>query len=837
MVQVIPVTQLVNLPQIALLVKNTAAQSSATASFSPRGARFALSAKINIMKEKFTHSEGTERAYFLENEKRFTVREMSRKVGSQKVKISENALKVLEKRYLRKDKEGRIIETPEGMFRRVAHNIASADSFYKRGPQEVKKTEEAFYQLLASLDFLPNSPTLMNADTELQQLAACFVLSVDDSIESIYEAIKHTAVIHKSGGGTGFSFSRIRPKGSPVGTTSGVASGPISFMKVFDASTEAIKQGGRRRGANMGILNVNHPDILEFVVSKREEGNLRNFNISVAVTDDFMEAAQRGEDYDLVDPRTKKKVGRLKAAEVLDAIVEMAWKNGEPGLVFLDGINRDNPTPKLGEIESTNPCGEQPLLPYESCNLGSINLSSMITDHRTNWDKLRKTVHTAVHFLDNVIDVNRYPLAQIERNTKSNRKIGLGVMGFADMLAKLNIPYNSKQGVAIAENMMKFLQKEAQEASQKLAEERGVFPNYNKSIYGKKGVKLRNATTTTIAPTGSISMIANCSSGIEPFFSLAYHKEVLGGEKLLYVNEEFEKVARQKKFYSLGLLRDIVNNRGSCRGIARIPPEVQDVFVTSFDISPEDHIKMQAAFQKYTDSAVSKTINFPNETIKEDVKRSYLLAHKLRCKGITVYRDQSREEQVYSTGKPKEKDRLVPRPRDRVISGITIETRTGCGDLYVTINEDGRGNAFEVFAQLGKSGGCAASQTEAIGRLTSLCLRSGISWQQVVKQLKSITCDRSYGFGKEKILSCADAVAKAIELHQEFKKSKAGKKNPPPSLEKPSHGDKIKPGYESEPSRFRKGRWIGACPDCGSSTIEYEGGCFICKSCGYTECS
>jgi len=774
---------------------------------------------------------------FSKTKRDLKVKDMSGKARSQEVKVSENALKVLEKRYLKKDKEGKIIETPQDMFRRVAHNIASADGLYKCSPEEVKKTEEAFYQLLASLDFLPNSPTLMNADTELQQLAACFVLSVDDSIESIYEAIKHTAVIHKSGGGTGFSFSRIRPKGSSVGTTSGVASGPVSFMKVFDASTEAIKQGGRRRGANMGILNVNHPDILEFVVSKKEEGNLRNFNISVAVSDEFMKAAQRDEDYDLMDPRTKKKVGRLNAAKVLDTIVEMAWKNGEPGLVFLDRINQDNPTPKLGKIESTNPCGEQPLLPYESCNLGSINLSSMITDHRIDWDKLRETVHTSVHFLDNVIDVNKYPLPEIERNTKANRKIGLGIMGFADMLAKLNIPYNSKEGIATAESLMKFIQKEAQKASQKLAEERGVFPNYHKSIYRKKGVKLRNATTTTIAPTGSISMIANCSSGIEPFFSLVYRKEVLGGEKLLYVNEDFEKIARQKKFYSPGLLRNIANNRGSSRGIAKVPPEVQNVFVASFDISPEDHIKMQAAFQKCTDSAVSKTINFPNEATKEDVKKSYLLAHKLGCKGITVYRDQSREEQVYSTARPKEKGRLLPRPRAKVVSGMTIETRTGCGDLYVTINEDERENPFEVFAQLGKSGGCAASQTEAIGRLTSLCLRSGISWEQVAKQLKGITCDRSYGFGKEKILSCADAVAKAIELHQEPKKSKAGQKNPPPSLEKPPVGDKIKPNIKSEGSTFRRGRWIGACPDCGSSTIEYEGGCFICRSCGYTECS
>ncbi len=765
------------------------------------------------------------------------MKDMAGKARLQEVGVSENALKVLEKRYLKKDKEGKIIESPQDMFRRVAHNIASADELYKRSSEEVKKTERAFYQLLASLDFLPNSPTLMNAGTRLQQLAACFVLSIDDSIESIYETIKHTAIIHKSGGGTGFSFSRIRPKGSSVGTTSGVASGPVSFMEVFDASTEAIKQGGRRRGANMGILNVNHPDILEFVTSKRKEGDLRNFNISVAVTDEFMKAAQKGKDYGLMDPGTKKKVGRENAAKVLDIIVEMAWKNGEPGLIFLDRINKDNPTPKLGKIESTNPCGEQPLLPHESCNLGSINLSSMITDHKINWDKLRKTIHTSVHFLDNVIDVNKYPLPEIERNTKANRKIGLGVMGFADMLTKLNIPYNSKEGIGAAESMMKFIQKEAQKASQKLAEERGVFPNYSKSVYPKKGVKLRNATTTTIAPTGSISMIANCSSGIEPFFGLVYHKEVLGGEKLLYVSEEFEKIARQKEFYSPRLLRNIVNNRGSCRGIAKVAPKVQDVFVTSFDIDPEDHIKMQAAFQKYTDSAVSKTINFPNEATKKDVRKSYLLAHKLGCKGITVYRDQSREEQVYSTTRPKEKDRLLPRPRAKIVSGITIETRTGCGKLYVTINEDEKKNPFEVFAQLGKSGGCAASQTEAIGRLTSLCLRSDISWEQIIKQLKGITCDRFYGFGKDKILSCADAVAKAIELHQESKKSKAGQKNPSPFGEKPPVGDKIKSDIKSEENRFRRGRWIGACPDCGSSTIEYEGGCFVCKSCGYTECS
>jgi len=556
----------------------------------------------------------------------------------------------------------------------------------------------------------------MNAGTGLQQLSACFVLSVDDSIESIYEAIKHTAIIHKSGGGTGFSFSRIRPKGSPVGTTSGVASGPVSFMRVFDASTEAIKQGGRRRGANMGILEVTHPDIMEFITCKEKEGELKNFNISVAVSDSFMEAAQKGEDYELIDPRTGQITGKLNAAEVLDKIAEMAWKNGEPGLIFLDRINQFNPTFHVGKIESTNPCGEQPLLPYESCNLGSINLARMVKDGKINWDKLRRVVHTAVHFLDNVIDANKYPLPQIEKNTKANRKIGLGVMGFADMLIKLDIPYNSKKGLNLAEKVMSFIQDESKKASQELARERGVFPNFKESLWDKKNLKVRNATTTTIAPTGSISMIADCSSGVEPLFSLIYHKEVLEGERLLYINSDFEKVAREKGFYSEELVKKIVENNGSCQKIPEVPEEVKKVFVTALDISYQDHIKMQAAFQKYTDNAVSKTINLPNHTTKNEIKDAFVLSYKLGCKGITVYRDKSREEQVIKAVKAEEKKILTPRSRPRVTYGTTREVRTGCGDLYVTINEDEKGEPFEVFAQLGKSGGCAASQTEAIGR-------------------------------------------------------------------------------------------------------------------------
>jgi len=749
---------------------------------------------------------------------------------SARISLSDNALRVLRKRYLQKDKNGNIIETPEHMFRRVAHNIALVEKKYGKNDREIKKTEKEFYELMSTLQFLPNSPTLMNAGTDLQQLSACFVLPVDDSIDSIYEAIKHSALIHKSGGGTGFSFSRIRPKGSPVGTTSGVASGPVSFMKVFDASTEAIKQGGRRRGANMGILNVDHPDIMEFITCKEKEGEIRNFNISVAVTDQFMEKAQKGEDYELVDPRTGEVTGRLNAAQVLDKIAQMAWKNGEPGLIFLDRINEDNPTPHVGKIESTNPCGEQPLLPYESCNLGSINLAKMVENGRINWDKLRKVIYTCVHFLDNVIDANKYPLPQIEKNTKANRKIGLGVMGFADMLVKLNIPYNSRKALNLAEKVMSFIQDESKKASQKLAEERGVFPNFKESIWNKKNLKIRNATTTTIAPTGSISMIADCSSGIEPLFSLVYYKEVLEGEKLLYINSAFEKVTRDKGLYSEELMRKIAEHRGSCQDIPELPEEVKKVFITALDISYQDHIKMQAAFQKYTDNAVSKTINLPNHTTKDEVKNAFILAYRLRCKGITIYRDQSREEQVLRAGEIKKEEKvLTPRSRPKVTYGTTREIRTGCGDLYVTINEDGKGEPFEIFAQLGKSGGCAASQTEAIGRLASLALRSGIPWSLIVKQLKGISCDRPWGLGKNKILSCADAVGKAIEMYMEEKD-----KGIPVGLSE-EEVKKIKP-KRARIAISKPGRKIGACPECGSSTIEYEGGCFVCKSCGYSEC-
>lgn len=753
--------------------------------------------------------------------------------------LPENTLRVLERRYLQKDKEGNLVETPEEMFRRVAHNIALAEKRYGKEEKEVKEVEEEFYNLMSNFYFLPNSPTLMNAGTNLQQLSACFVLSVDDSIESIYEAIKHTAVIHKSGGGTGFSFNRIRPAGSPVGTTSGVASGPVSFMRVFDASTEAIKQGGRRRGANMGILHVSHPDIMEFINSKEKEGELKNFNISVAVDDKFMEAAQKGEDYNLIDPRNGEIIGKLNATEVLDKITEMAWKNGEPGIIFLDRINQFNPTPHVGNIESTNPCGEQPLLPYESCNLGSINLANMIEGSDINWNRLQETVHTAVRFLDNVIDVNRYPLPEIEENTRANRKIGLGVMGFADMLIKLGIPYNSRKALNLAEKLMKFIQDESRKASKKLAEERGTFPNYSGSLWEKKNLPLRNATTTTIAPTGSISMIANCSSGIEPLFSLVFYKEVMGGERLLYVNDEFEEIARRSEFYSENLMKRIAENNGSCQNMPEIPEDIRNLFITALDIPYQEHIRMQAVFQKYTDNAVSKTINLPNEATVDQIKNAFILAYKLGCKGITLYRDRSREEQVIRA--VKQKKTITPRPRPKITRGTTREVRTGCGDLYVTINENEQGEPFEVFAQLGKSGGCAASQTEAIGRLASLALRSGIPWSLVVKQLKGITCDRPWGLGRNKILSCADAVGKAIEMHIKEKSTRETVSPPPIKKQAPAQSTESQPTTSTEregekTSKSLKEKVMGACPECGSSSIEHEGGCSVCRSCGYSEC-
>lgn len=564
--------------------------------------------------------------------------------------LTENALIVLDKRYLKKDRDGNVIETPEEMFHRVAKNIASAEFIYN--PKAVvSSVEKEFYEIMTNLEFLPNSPTLMNAGRELQQLAACFVLPIDDSLDSIFEAVKDTAIIHQSGGGTGFSFSRLRPKNDRVSTTSGVASGPVSFMKVFNTATEVIKQGGARRGANMGILRVDHPDIMEFIRAKENPSEFTNFNLSVGIDDNFMKAFENDSTFDLINPRNNKAAKKLKAKDVFNNIVDAAWKNGEPGIVFLDTINRFNPTPHLGRIEATNPCGEQPLLPYEACNLGSINLTRMLKkkDNRNeiDYNKLERIINIAVRFLDNVIDVNKYPLPQIDRMCKGNRKIGLGIMGFADMLILLNIPYSSQAALDTAERLMKFIDEKAKEISMELAKERGVFPNYKGSIYEKSGVMMRNATTTTIAPTGTLSIIANCSSGIEPLYGITYTRKILDDLELKVINPNFEEIAKREGFYSEKLM-DTIIAFGSIQERTDVPDDVKILFTTAHDITPEDHVRIQAAFQKYTDNAVSKTVNFHEDADKSDVEKTFLLAYMLGCKGVTIYRSGSRERQVLS---------------------------------------------------------------------------------------------------------------------------------------------------------------------------------------------
>ncbi len=733
------------------------------------------------------------------------------------LQLSQNALTVLEKRYLKKDSQGQVIETPEEMFRRVARHIASVETYYN-SEADTSFWEEKFYQLMTSLEFLPNSPTLMNSGRELGQLSACFVIPIEDSMESIFDAVKYTALIHKSGGGTGFSFSRLRPKNDRVGSTGGIASGPVSFMRAFDTATDVIKQGGMRRGANMAILSVDHPDILDFISAKEDPKALTNFNLSVAVTDDFMRAVEKGEDYNLINPRTGEVAGKLNAREVFQKITEMAWRTGDPGIVFIDTINRFNPTPNLGKIESTNPCGEQPLLPFESCNLGSINLSKMIKYNGGNpeidFAKLGEVVRLAVRFLDNVIDANKFPLPQIEKMTKLTRKIGLGVMGFADMLIKLGVPYNSDRALQIAEKVMRFISEEALKESVKLGVERGVFPAFKGSIYDTgNSIRPRNASRTTIAPTGTLSIIANCSSGIEPLFALTYTRHILDGAELIEVNPYFEEVAKKEGFYSQELMEGLAKGK-KLKDFEGIPDWVKEVFVTAHDISPEWHVKMQAAFQKYTDSAVSKTVNLPHEATVEDVANVFRLAYKLGLKGITIYRDRSRESQVLTVSKsmgPSPADSLKPRPRPKVTKGITERVTTGCGYIYVTVNFDEKG-ICEVFSSLGKAGGCASAQLEATSRLISLALRSGIDTASVTKHLRGIRCPSVAWEEGRAVLSCADAIASVLEKYI----------------------NDHQPSVADEQEVTTK-NWAGQCPECGNILI-YQEGCHICPSCGYTKC-
>lgn len=743
-------------------------------------------------------------------------------VSQKHIELSDNALVVLNKRYLRKDNNGQVIEKPDDMFRRVAKHIASAELQYNP-KADTGFWEEQFFQLMTSLEFLPNSPTLMNAGRELGQLSACFVIPIEDSMESIFDAVKYTALIHKSGGGTGFSFSRIRPAKDRVGSTGGVASGPLSFMRAFDTATDVIKQGGMRRGANMAILSIDHPDILDFIDAKKDSKALTNFNLSVAITTQFMNAVEKNEEYDLINPHANESAGKLKAKEVFEKIVDMAWRTGDPGIIFIDNINKYNPTPHLGKIESTNPCGEQPLLPFESCNLGSINLSKMIKFEngkaKIDYDKLAKTVPICVRFLDNVIDVNQYPLDLIAERTRATRKIGLGVMGFADLLIQLGIPYNSEEAIHTAETIMRFISDEATKESIKLGKERGLFPAFKGSVYDKNSsIKPRNASRTTIAPTGTLSIIANCSSGIEPLFALSYTRHILDGAELVELNPHFEQVAIQENFYSPELIKSLSCGKKLHDLNGSIKEWVKDVFVTSHDISPEWHVRMQAAFQKSTDSAVSKTVNLPHESTREDVSKIYMQAYKLGLKGLTIYRDRSRETQVLNLGGKKEEPppetKRTPRQRPKVTKGVTERVNTGCGYIYVTVNFDEQG-ICEVFSSLGKAGGCASAQLEATCRLISLALRSGIETASITKQLRAIRCPSVAWEQGKLVLSCSDAIGSVLEKYingQETNKTK----------------------IIDTPVNITR-NWTGQCPECGSSLV-FQEGCHICQNCGYTKC-
>ena len=775
---------------------------------------------------------------------------------NKKLNLTKNAVTVLERRYLKRDEYANLLEEPRDMFLRVAKNIASIEKKYNRTEAEIRETEKKFFDIMTDLDFLPNSPTLMNAGRELQQLAACFVLPIGDSMASIFEALKETALIQKSGGGVGYSFSNIRPRNDVVLSTKGVSSGPISFMTVFNAATDTIKQGGTRRGANMGILRVDHPDILDFITAKEDSEKLNNFNISVGVTESFMKAVENDGEYDILNPRTKEAVMKYKAREIFEKIVNHAWKNGDPGIIFLDRLNKDNPTPHIGMIESTNPCGEQPLLPYEACNLGSINLANMVREDdgikSIDFDKLRDVARISARFLDDVIDAGKYPLEKITEMVKSNRKIGLGVMGFADMLLMLEVPYNSEQALEISKNIMSFINDVSKEESRELAVQRGEFPNFKGSVYDTPdGYKIRNATTTTIAPTGTLSIIASCSSGIEPVFAISFVKNVMDNDKLIEVNPYFEEAAKKDGFYSKELM-EIIAQKGSLKEINTIPDNYKRIFVTAHDIAPIWHVRMQAAFQGYVDNAVSKTVNFPSDATVKDVEDVYMLAYRLGCKGITIYRDKSRESQVLTIGENDEKPQKIqsdaleektgvkklaetekyvdisvnkdeeesetdllipikPRPRPEVTKGMTKKYLIGsCGKLYVTVNSDEKG-ICEVFTNTGEEG-CAAL-SEALSRLISVSIRAGIDITSITHQVLGIRCITCIADRDTRVLSCPDAIGKALEFSQ-------------------NGTNKFDLDFAGGP------RSVTICPEDGCGGImEPEGGCYVCRVCGFSKCS
>jgi ribonucleoside-diphosphate reductase alpha chain len=813
---------------------------------------FAGMTKIRNFEMTATHQEPGTNTEIPESRRRIATALIAAGIAQQtnerSTELTPNAKVVLDRRYLSKDREGNILEDPVGMFRRVAKNLSQADLNYGATEVERQATEDKFFQTMQRLELLPNSPTLMNAGRELQQLSACFVLPVDDALDSIFDKVKQTALIHKSGGGTGFSFTRLRPEGDVVGSTGGIASGPVSFIRAFDAATDVVKQGGTRRGANMGILNVDHPDVEKFIKAKEDGLNLSNFNISVAVDSDFMERVKAGQDYDFVNPRTGQVTGQRNAKEVFDLLTNMAWKTGDPGLIFLDLINRDNPNPQLGKIESTNPCGEQPLLPFESCNLASINVARMVTiadgDTVINWERLEETVAIAVHLLDNVIDMNNYPIPEIEEMSKKTRRIGLGVMGFSDLLIELGIRYDSEEALQTAEDMMHRIQELTHQASSDLAVSRGSFPAWEGSIYNRWGPgggvrPMRNSAPTTIAPTGTISIIAGASSGIEPLFALSYVRNVMDNTKLVEGNPYFEAVARQEGFYSDELMEDLAKT-GSLEHLD-IPQWVKEVFRVSHDIAPEWHVRMQGAVQKYVDNSVSKTINFPHDATVADVAGAYMLAYELGCKGITVYRDGSKDGQVLSTGGTGQQAEdsvdtegvLTPRQRPQSIRGVTERVRTGHGNMYITINFDEAETPFEVFGNLGKAGGCDSAQLEAISRLVSLALRSGIEPSTVVDQLRGITCCPAWDEGTL-VRSGPDAVALALERHTGGGGHERDEPNEvqltftPPTISN-GNGNGNGNGHPKEILNARK------CPECNTPVI-FEEGCMKCVACGWNKC-
>ncbi len=837
--------------------------------------------------------------------------------NSHTLDLSANAITVLEKRYLIKDDQGKPTESAVDLFWRVARTIAEPDRKYGASAGATEALAEAFFGLMGHRMFMPNSPTLMNAGRPLGQLSACFVLPVEDTLsngrDGIYDTLRAMALVHQSGGGTGFGFSRLRPQNDIVRSTMGVASGPVSFMSLYDASTDVVKQGGTRRGANMGILRVDHPDIMEFVTCKDDTTKITNFNISVAVTDAFMAAVDADSAYDLIHPKTKQVVGQLQARQVWNRIIHGAWKTGEPGIFFIDRANHYNPVPHLGAYEATNPCGEQPLLPYDVCNLGSVNVGYFVKDGQVDWDQMRQVIHLSTHFLENVIDANNYPLPEIDHLSKRIRRIGLGVMGLADLLIKLGIAYDSEAGVEMGRKIMAFVDEESKVESERLATQRGVFTEWEQSIWGPDATcardpqgnrirpmrRLRNCNVTTVAPTGTISIIAGCSSGIEPLFAVAFMRNQ-AGVLMPDVNEDFVAIAQREGWYSEALMTQIAES-GNIH-FPEVPEKWQRVFATANEIKPEWHIRMQAAFQAHNDSAISKTCNFANDATEEYVEEIYRLAFSLNCKGVTVYRDGSRDMQVLSTGstarkvaeqatssgKAEARSDLVMQPagaparadaadlygeiaevraenerlrklvldleaenlqrrqkrsRPDMLRGTTRRIETPLGTLYVTITEDDRAQPFEVFMSLGKAGGAIMADVEAMGRLISLALRSGIPLKEIHRQIRGISSDRAIGLGPNKVLSVPDAVGIAIER---WMQEKQGIQQELLSSHTPAMGTPIptvaqvqqimtQGGEQFQLVKEQQPVLTGACPDCGSQ-LEFAEGCNKCHVCGFSEC-